>query len=32
MKGFNACVNGHIPKPDIDEMIYGDVDTMPSER
>lgn len=31
MRGFN-CINGHVPKPDIDEMIYGDADTIPSER
>lgn len=32
MRGFYGCTNRPSPKPDIDEMIFGTIETIPSER
>lgn len=32
MRGLNICLKISAPKPDIDEMIFGSTETIPSER
>lgn len=32
MRGSHDDASGHVPKPDIDDLIYGDADAPPSER
>lgn len=32
MRPVFSCENTTVPKPDIDDMIYGDAVTVPSER